>query len=502
MIRRSPIVCVLAVVLAPAVGRADTQVSGVLRLDSGSTAESWCNNVAIVDGTQTRVVAGNLQIGCPSEVGATCTGSGDCLSGHCVDGVCCSSACNQGCGACNLAGAVGTCRPRAQGTQCRAAASALCDVAEYCAGNVTSCPVDAVVPAGRVCREDNGGGCDAVETCNGFSGACPPDQGRASGALCRVANAGGCDVAETCTGTPAPCPADVGLAAGTRCHESAGVCDPQEVCSGSSAPCPPDVFDPVGTECSDDGCYACNLSGECSANPVGCDDAPDLEIAGIWRAPINGSPADINLLHYNMTYCNRGTQPLHAFPGLRLTNETTGRTVDLPYQESTYPLMPGECANRYMEDCLELGDPNCASAVTVSAIVDPGNSVPEINETDNAYRVSFAQVTAHSDLTVEGFRSEFPDFVVTYCNRGAAGPGFGWGFEVSVHNNSTHRHWVSGPIKLDVPAAGTCHEVDLMCNALFWGPCQANPWVTVVVNGTEGETPETNWSNNQRQYNH
>ena len=40
--------------------------------------------------------------------GLGCSGNSQCASGFCVGGVCCESACNGGCGACNLPGFVGT----------------------------------------------------------------------------------------------------------------------------------------------------------------------------------------------------------------------------------------------------------------------------------------------------------------------------------------------------------------------------------------------------------
>lgn len=65
---------------------------------------------------------------------ATCTSSSQCPSGPCVDGYCCDSACNSGCGRCNLPGWEGTCRPIEAGTPGSPSCSPY-----LCSGTSTAC---------------------------------------------------------------------------------------------------------------------------------------------------------------------------------------------------------------------------------------------------------------------------------------------------------------------------------------------------------------------------
>jgi hypothetical protein len=61
-----------------------------------------------------------IDAGTLSPRGAACTSNAQCASGFCADGVCCDNACNQGCGTCKSAGAVGTCTPKPKGAECGA----------------------------------------------------------------------------------------------------------------------------------------------------------------------------------------------------------------------------------------------------------------------------------------------------------------------------------------------------------------------------------------------
>ena len=240
-----------------------------------------------------------------------CTGNSQCATGFCTNGVCCDTACNGGCGACNLAGKVGTCSPVAvntacaddgnacttdkcdgttltcqhaagnAGTSCRNAANE-CDVAETCTGTSTTCPTDVVKSNTTACTDDLNP-C-TTDKCNGTAGApaCVHAAGNA-GTSCRNA-ANECDVAETCTGTSTTCPTDVvksnatactddlnpcttdkcnGTAgapacvhaagnAGTSCRNAANECDVAETCTGTSTTCPTDVVKSNTTACTDD----------------------------------------------------------------------------------------------------------------------------------------------------------------------------------------------------------------------------------------------------------
>jgi RHS repeat-associated protein len=263
----------------------------------GHTATLLGNNMILVaGGLNGSTVLNNARL-YDASFGLACTSSSQCTTGNCVNGVCCDTACNTGtCGACNLAGHLGTCTALASGTVCRAATGG-CDVAETCDGSSFSCPADAVQPLGIVCRSSNGacdvaetcdgttkacpadgfastttvcrtstGTCDAAETCTGTSVNCPPDGFASASTVCRPA-AGGCDVPETCTGTSAICPPDVIAGAGIVCRAAVSLCDVAETCSGSTAACPGDAFAPAGTTCGS-GIPAPVCSGSNGACPV------------------------------------------------------------------------------------------------------------------------------------------------------------------------------------------------------------------------------------------
>ncbi len=158
------------------------------------------------------------------------------------------------------------------GTECRASTGE-CDPHEVCDGVSNSCPTDAKSPNGTTCTDDGNvcttdlcesgtcthaagnsgtvcrastGICDPAETCTGNGTTCPADAKSPSGTECR-ASTGVCDPHEVCDGTTAACPADTKSPAGTECRASTGVCDPHEVCDGSNASCPADAKSPAGT---------------------------------------------------------------------------------------------------------------------------------------------------------------------------------------------------------------------------------------------------------------
>ncbi len=198
-------------------------------------------------------------------LGATCGGDNQCASGKCVDGVCCNSACDGSCDACNLAGKAGTCSFLPATTQCRGE-NGVCDAAEFCTGNSSTCPTDQKKPATTVCRAE-AGACDAQETCTGSSDACPEDKMKPATTVCRT-EAGACDAQETCTGNSSTCPTDQKKPATTVCRAEAGACDAQETCTGSSDACPPDVKKPAATVCR-------NAAGPCDATET-CTGNSDL----------------------------------------------------------------------------------------------------------------------------------------------------------------------------------------------------------------------------------
>jgi hypothetical protein len=162
--------------------------------------------------------------------GVACGGPNECTSGFCADGQCCDRACTEACGACNLAGRVGTCSPVAGAS---AAGHAACVGTGVCAGScdgtrlACSYPDSATVCAAATC---SGGVATASSTCDG-QGGCP------SGAstLC----------AAGCAESGCAAPSDAGV------DDSGGVA-------------PPDAGPPTtsGRAC------ACQLGGAQSAPPA------------------------------------------------------------------------------------------------------------------------------------------------------------------------------------------------------------------------------------------
>ena len=197
----------------------------------GHTATLLSNNMVLIAGgaSSSGTVATSMLY--DASFALACTTNSQCTTGFCVSGVCCDSACNGGCGVCNLAGKVGTCSAAPSTTVCRAQNGA-CDVAEKCNGTSLTCPTDAVAVLGTVCRSATSV-CDVPETCDGTTKACPADGFAPATTICR-ASTGTCDAAETCTGTSATCPADAFASATTICRPAAGGCDVAETCTGSS----------------------------------------------------------------------------------------------------------------------------------------------------------------------------------------------------------------------------------------------------------------------------
>ena len=150
--------------------------------------------------------------------GLGCTTNSQCSSGFCSSGICCNTACTGTCGACNLAGHLGTCTALSSGTVCRASAGA-CDVAETCNGTALTCPSDALAPSTTVCRAA-AGECDVAETCTGSSASCPADTKKASGTACT--DDGNPCTKDQCDGTDVACQHPVGNA-GTVCRAAAGL---------------------------------------------------------------------------------------------------------------------------------------------------------------------------------------------------------------------------------------------------------------------------------------
>jgi hypothetical protein len=293
----------------------------------GHVAVVLGSNVLIAGGVNGSTTVSASELYDPS-FSLSCSTASQCASGFCVNGVCCDTACNQGCGACNLPNKIGTCSPITSGTACaddgnpctvdrcdgtsvacqhRAgnagtvcrAAAGECDVSEACNGTSTACPSDAKKASGTACTDD--GNVCSKDQCDGSNVACQHPAGNA-GTICRAA-AGECDLADACTGASTTCPSDAKKASGTACTDdgnvctadqcdgssvacqhpagnagticraAAGECDVAETCTGSSTACPTDAKKPSGTACTDDG-NACTKN-QCDGTSVACQHPPE-----------------------------------------------------------------------------------------------------------------------------------------------------------------------------------------------------------------------------------
>ena len=261
--------------------------TALLSAQQGHTATLLGNDAILIAGG----VNGSTTVGAAqlydASFGVACTLSSQCVTGFCVNGVCCDSACNNGCGACNLSGKVGTCSAVAAGTVCRASAGS-CDVAETCSGTSTTCPANAFAPSTTVCRA-SAGACDVAENCTGSSATCPADGFQSTSTVCR-ASAGVCDVAENCPGTSAACPANGFKSSATVCRPSAGACDVAENCPGTSAACPADGFLAATTVCRPVA-GGCDIAESCTGTSATCPPDRVMPVDSICRP--SAGPCDV-----------------------------------------------------------------------------------------------------------------------------------------------------------------------------------------------------------------
>ncbi|EQC27955.1 hypothetical protein SDRG_14232 [Saprolegnia diclina VS20] len=118
-------------------------------------------------------------------------------------------------------------------TVCRAAATP-CDVAEYCTGTASKCPVDAFASSKTKCTGTcNGNPCDGDDFCDG-NGACV-DGYLPEGTVCGNTANGPCTIAAVCTGDMGFCPPDSYADASVTCsgQSSGNVCDGIDKCDGN-----------------------------------------------------------------------------------------------------------------------------------------------------------------------------------------------------------------------------------------------------------------------------
>src|SRR5438552_6773234 len=240
-----------------------------------------------------RFFPGLLVVACLVAFAGT-AGAGTCGNGVVDPGEQCDKAIPGGCcdNQCNFASA---------GTVCRAAVSGGCDIAETCSGTSSSCPTDAVEPAGFSCPNDGnpctqdvcngslaapaclhpagnaGASCTddsnpcTLDVCDGTNTACSHPAGNA-GASCATDN-NPCTL-DVCDGNLTTCTHPAGNA-GTQCRASAGQCDVAEVCDGANAACPTDVFASSTLHCtgtSQGGACDDNASDHCTGTSNTCVD--------------------------------------------------------------------------------------------------------------------------------------------------------------------------------------------------------------------------------------
>ena len=158
--------------------------------------------------------------------GEACSGSGQCTSGKCVDGYCCDGWCTDTCQGCNVAGSLGACSPRPEGT----------DPENECA----------------VCQQCNGAGaCENVGVGEDPFGDCTQTPQETCG------QSGACDGSGNCEAWDATTVCEAQKCVDTLVH-LADYCSGDGQCldSGSASCCP--------YRCSGDSCgSACSTSANC-----------------------------------------------------------------------------------------------------------------------------------------------------------------------------------------------------------------------------------------------
>ncbi|OQR80893.1 hypothetical protein ACHHYP_17082 [Achlya hypogyna] len=173
-------------------------------------------------------------------------------------------------------------------TVCRPAAGP-CDVAEYCTGHASTCPLDSYASAWTTCSGfSNGGACDAQDYCDGY-GNCV-DKFLPSSQVCRAAKSS-CDVSEYCTGTAGTCPADTVAPATTKCEgkSSGGACDSQDYCDGKGN-CV-DAFKPSTTVCRA-AKSTCDVAETCTGKSSDCPADSFASSTTTCTGTCNSNPCD------------------------------------------------------------------------------------------------------------------------------------------------------------------------------------------------------------------
>lgn len=124
----------------------------------GHTASLLPNGAVLIAGGVNGTTTAAARI-YDASFGLSCTSSSQCTTGFCVSGVCCDTACTGQCTACNLAGLVGTCSPRPNGTSC--ADTNICNGVETCQAG--ACAPGTPPTCSDACHQ--AGTCDPVSGC-------------------------------------------------------------------------------------------------------------------------------------------------------------------------------------------------------------------------------------------------------------------------------------------------------------------------------------------------
>ncbi len=222
--------------------------------------------------------------------GTACTAGKECEGGNCVDGVCCDKACDGQCEACDVAGALGTCKPvtgKVHGTKRPACADDGNGCAGACDGtSVIACLYpDAKTSCGAGCASNKLSVCDGKGAC-GAAASCPDNLICADAKSCKAK----CTVKEDCV-------------SGNVCDTASGRCVPaRSSCStdnASSVP-PEGAAKPCGAYLcnrSTGDCYgSCTGSEQCAAG-FACDEGKCLPVPAVAE---DGG-------------CNAGGRPSSAF---------------------------------------------------------------------------------------------------------------------------------------------------------------------------------------------
>jgi hypothetical protein len=140
------------------------------------------NMVLVAGGLSSTSTVQNAAYLYDASFGLGCTSNSQCPSGFCANGVCCGTACTDQCHACNLAGSLGTCSVKANGTTCNDGNG--CTQTDTCQSGT--------------CTGGNPKTCTASDQCH-VAGTCAPATGVCSNPT--VANGTTCNDGNLCTQT-------------------------------------------------------------------------------------------------------------------------------------------------------------------------------------------------------------------------------------------------------------------------------------------------------------